>query len=518
MSVQRALTVQVRIRPGQERPLREILELIVDQDVETNDICPFKNLVTVHFARFVILEKAKDAYNRDIPATLILSTNYDGSLARHLEELADVAAGGLNEVFRHCVGYPGPGRRTAANLVNFLHRHRIPYGAFYVGLAGRSVEMVDRDDELQSNIQSVLDRDRRPETSVGKEPHRIVEGLRASLNDIPAIAWFNEEPTWVARLTSAAGWVVILAALLSGLGGVGGAVLYATESPWYPWLSDPQHWLHLIAGCSLAMAGVVIWVPQFIALAPPLVGTLLVLPILTPFILLGTAVVAILPGVEYRGSLLPFAIAPVVLIALWLVAIRVEELLDKQTPVPVDEELIRSIRDLTRSEDHVVQNQLTHLVNIKKGQLRLITLFTFLTVINFVARFFQRDGALGGISTIHFARWCIIDGGRRLIFFSNFDGSWEEYLGDFVDRASWGLTGIWSNTVNFPKTRWLVLDGATDEQRFKLWGRKHQVPTPVWYSRRKRLTLRNIVRNRAIRRGLFASLGRKQSREWLRRL
>ena len=56
----------------------------------------------------------------------------------------------------------------------------------------------------------------------------------------------------------------------------------------------------------------------------------------------------------------------------------------------------------------------------------------------------------------------MIDNGRRLLFLSNFDGSWENYLDDFIDKASIGLTGVWSNTLKFPRTYFLVLGGASD--------------------------------------------------------
>ncbi len=73
----------------------------------------------------------------------------------------------------------------------------------------------------------------------------------------------------------------------------------------------------------------------------------------------------------------------------------------------------------------------------------------------------------------------MIDDGRRLLFLTNYDGSWENYLDDFIDKAALGLTGIWSNTLNFPRTRFLVLGGARDEKRFKAIARKTQAYTNV---------------------------------------
>jgi hypothetical protein len=158
---------------------------------------------------------------------------------------------------------------------------------------------------------------------------------------------------------------------------------------------------------------------------------------------------------------------------------------------------------LAAREDQLTQNQLTHLVAIKPGPFRRWLVRFVLAAIDTLARFQFNQGRLGGISTIHYARWVVVDQGRQLLFFSNYDGSWESYLGDFIDKAADGLTGIWSNTVGFPRTRWLVRAGARDEERFKAWTRAHQVPTPLWYSAYPDLTVRNIQQNHATCRGLL---------------
>ena len=100
------------------------------------------------------------------------------------------------------------------------------------------------------------------------------------------------------------------------------------------------------------------------------------------------------------------------------------------------------------------------------------------------------------------------------MFCSNFDGSWESYLGDFIDKASVGLTGIWSNTVGFPRARWLIFDGATNEALFKNWTRNHQIETQFWFSAYPMLTVRNINRSSAVCVGLAP--GRRDVVRWLR--
>ncbi len=109
----------------------------------------------------------------------------------------------------------------------------------------------------------------------------------------------------------------------------------------------------------------------------------------------------------------------------------------------------------------------------------------------------------------------IIDRGRRLLFFSNYDGSWVNYLGDFIDKAAAGLTAVWSNTLGCPKAHGLYSAGATDEQRFKSWTRDHQIVTQVWYSAYEELTVDNINNTHKLRIGLFGDLTAAEEREWL---
>jgi hypothetical protein len=207
------------------------------------------------------------------------------------------------------------------------------------------------------------------------------------------------------------------------------------------------------------------------------------------------------------------AVSPAILPA--LLAIRAKEFFDDETSqLSISDEAAV----LMAREDLQVQNQLTHVVPLRAGPLRAVSTRVVLGVIDFLAREFFTRGSLGGISSIHFARWVLIDEGRRLLFFSNYDGSWESYLGDFIDKAALGLTSIWSNTEEFPKTKFLLFKGARDEERFKAWTRAHQIPTQLWYSAYPDLTVQNILASRKIcaelRRGL------KKDREidrWLRR-
>ena len=107
---------------------------------------------------------------------------------------------------------------------------------------------------------------------------------------------------------------------------------------------------------------------------------------------------------------------------------------------------------------------------------------------------------------------------RRMVFASNYDGSLEGYMDDFIDKVAWGLNGVFSNGVGYPKTRWLVFDGARDEMAFKNYLRVNQHPTEFWYSAYDDLTAQNIENNSFIRVGLSGSMTDDQAAEWLRRI
>src|SRR5262245_60472632 len=125
---------------------------------------------------------------------------------------------------------------------------------------------------------------------------------------------------------------------------------------------------------------------------------------------------------------------------------------------------------LAAGEDRQAQNHLASITVVKDGRFRRMTLRLVLWVTNRFARVATK-GRLSGIPSIHFAHWSLLPDGKRLLFLSNYDGAWSAYLDDFVDLAARGLTAIWSNTVGFPKTRFLLFKGARDRTAFKAFAR-----------------------------------------------
>jgi deferrochelatase/peroxidase EfeB len=159
-----------------------------------------------------------------------------------------------------------------------------------------------------------------------------------------------------------------------------------------------------------------------------------------------------------------------------------------------------------------------HMISVtqrKPGVMRWITArLAFWGVGEFAARRY-RPGFLRTIGTIHFARWVTAPGSPDVLFFSNYDFSWESYLEDFITRAHDGLTAIWSNSIGFPRSQNLIQGGATDGERFKRYARHSMVPTRFWYSAYPGRTTTIIRTNAEIRRGLSGAMSEDEAIRWL---
>ncbi len=94
---------------------------------------------------------------------------------------------------------------------------------------------------------------------------------------------------------------------------------------------------------------------------------------------------------------------------------------------------------------------------------------------------------LDQIGTVHFARWVVIpddqDGGQ-LLFTTNFDGPWDDYIEDFAAESAESFEAIYSNCVGWP--------GAQDVDAFKAYVRQHQIPEDVYYRAYPTATVRQV--------------------------
>lgn len=219
-------------------------------------------------------------------------------------------------------------------------------------------------------------------------------------------------------------------------------------------------------------------------------GSVLLLSL--PAALLGTAFVAVLLWAKLRSS---------------------EK---RNSPVDPDRDpdIIKEIME--RENSLPIQNHMVGITYILPERLRhwLTLPFALRMIQKGVLKGFSRSGFFDDIGTIHFARWIVLPKTRTLVFMSNYDGSFESYLEDFITKATKGLTGIWSNCAGFPKTKNLFWKGGDDGDRFKRYARRSMQPTRFWYSAYD-LSAQQIRKNALIRDGIARIKTASDAEAWL---
>jgi len=193
--------------------------------------------------------------------------------------------------------------------------------------------------------------------------------------------------------------------------------------------------------------------------------------------------------------------------------LRVRERTDPViTPRPTPAHLAAT----SRLEDYDVSNGFSAFGSVKPGLFRLGTLVLAFRALEFSTRFIYTRGRLARVGTIHFARWVFMDNHRRLLFASNYDGSLDSYMDDFINKVAFGLNLVFSNGVGWPRTSFLLCGGANQEQEFKNYLHRHEVPTQVWYKAYPGLTASNLATNTQIREGLQRErMSEAEAQRWL---
>lgn len=437
------------------------LKLILDQvqqNVENNLYFCFSKINTIHFARFVILDAVPDSAGKIIyPAYLAFESNYDGALDNHLSDIVKNTKdnNGFDKIFCACKSFPTKVALTDEDRINFLKTDSQYHPYFYRGTWGRTVLQIKSEEQTRNDIQDYLNKHPQLRSKSEKEIYAEL------IQNIKLSSHKTEYPPKLSTLLS-----MLIPVLL------------------------------IVSLCILYTIGYGLYYVIYLCASEPVIA---ILPLKVHFLIIGVTVFIVIAAISlYR-------------------ILRHKEETDKELDKSYDPN--PETGSLKTIEDRIVQNQLTHLVELKEGGFRLMSLKIVLFLVETVGIYWFNKGQLGGIPSIHFARWIIIDKGKRLLFYSNFDGSWENYLGDFIDRAAVGLTAIWSNTKLFPKSKNLIFEGATDEQKFKSWTRMHQIQTQVWYSAYKNLTVENINNNTAIQEGLKKSeMTDQELKDWLLKL
>ncbi|MGA9582446.1 MAG: hypothetical protein WBR13_10815 [Allosphingosinicella sp.] len=206
---------------------------------------------------------------------------------------------------------------------------------------------------------------------------------------------------------------------------------------------------------------------------------------------------------------------PVLILLAPLLAFKLRRL-EKANPVIAPRPTVERIEMLSRFEERDITNPFSAMGSIQPGLFRRLLSTYLLRLIDWAARHITTRGKLSRVRTIHCARWIYLDDRRRLYFASDYDGSHEAYMDDFVNKVAFGLNLSFSHGIGIPKTRWLLWGGARNEGDWKAFLRHHEMPTPVWYKAYPGLTCQDLARNARIRKGLESGRDDDRSiRRWL---
>jgi len=173
------------------------------------------------------------------------------------------------------------------------------------------------------------------------------------------------------------------------------------------------------------------------------------------------------------------------------------------------------LKHIIANENGGVQNQISLVVDVKSSQARRRTITSVLWLADAVSRQWYTRGRLAGIDTIHFARFFLLKGKSRMLFMSDYDGSWSRYLFDFTGVGALAVVPIWSSLKGCPKARFLRWPTVGFEERFLPFTRYCQIEVQCWYSGYSQLTVSEIKRNEKIRLGLYKQSSDQEILDWL---
>ena len=199
--------------------------------------------------------------------------------------------------------------------------------------------------------------------------------------------------------------------------------------------------------------------------------------------------------------LVGLALAPVLLLASPYLIFRLRTL-EQSDPESVGRVPPEHRQQSALREDHDCTNPFSAFGEVKPELFRRNLVRVLLLLLDYSARHVYKRGFLTRVHTIHFARWVMMDDNKRLFFASNYDGSLESYMDDFINKVAWGLNLVFSNGAGYPSSRWLIKDGAEQEQKFKNFLKRRQLPTQVWYKAYPGKTAFDLARNTRIREGV----------------
>jgi Dyp-type peroxidase family len=402
----------------------------------------------IHFASFHALlgSDAKRGY-------LYLEFSADGDTDSAITRLAKAGSALLEPIFSEALDW-----REGNDLTDYMIRHSVTNGFGYFdnagvnhcGAPGLSVGRIRREADLRRYVETLI-----ASEPVSKRPMEQLRSVRAKLLESRDWDWALHPPEPGNQENTK---------LIEGLPRLARAVAAFVMTYLWPFAFPIIGWMLFAASKASG------WKAMLKA--------------------------AVCVGL--KGAAISLGIAVAVLLVLYLLLRR-----DEERAWTSDRVIDRAeLAEILKRENFITQNHMISHTVMKPGFVRRCWVKIALFAIGTISPMNGRPGFLGKIGTIHFARWVTLPGTGDYIFTSNFDGSWESYLEDFITKSHEGLTAAWTNCLGFPKTKNLVQFGATDGERFKRFARHSMIHTAFWYSAYPTISTDQIRANSKIRRAI----------------
>jgi hypothetical protein len=540
---QTTLSVTFEVKPESCATLTAQIDHMHDRSVKPPEAGPqdyawFMNDVpAVHFLSMNVFPGA------DYDPLFVLEANFDGEPSVFWGQLEAAIGAELRAMIRCCKrpltrngllydAVTAPDSRAPA--APYLEAMTSQPSVFHHGNRGMTRDRIQTEAKLFGDIRTEIATANGQGASPyrGSTPQSIHRDLRAAL--LPTHGWLGQKaPVRVSLLTRA--WDFLKLGVFALLVFLGLALPGLIMAPVMP---TTRYFILLAAGLLFVLY-------HLYRMRDPLDGTgtggkfnlitalfnpktLLLIAvagviylILAWLITVGVAVITGMPLEAARGhapriTLLSLASVPFSALGILCWLRYLERRDSSQDAPPIDDEVMRQ---MAQREDWIPQNHMGSIVLIKPGVLRTIIIRLGHHGLGLALRALKAsgiEGYLGSMRTVHFAHWVFANNGSRLIFFSNFDQSWESYLDDFIEKAHVGLTLAWGCGVGFPATRFLIQDGASHGRKFKAWARHSMAISRFWYSAYPDLTVDQVERNNRIANGLRKpSLTQKEASAWI---
>lgn len=145
-----SLTVLTPILAGHESALARYLD-----GLGSGSASPLSRVPGTHFARWVLID---DVVYEGPPqkrdhlklSRLLFTSNFDGARDPYLEGLRIGLGDAADEIWGHCLDYPG--RDDASAFADYMHAHQIGSALFFSAYGDRTVAEVKRGLEVRSAV------------------------------------------------------------------------------------------------------------------------------------------------------------------------------------------------------------------------------------------------------------------------------------------------------------------------------------------------------------------------------